>query len=213
MKIAGVAAALAAVFSTAGQAADLDGSAFPRRGLQAKMQYCKDCHGVSGSGYRGYIPIPRLAGQTSTYIENQITAFAERRRKSIIPLKLSIVHGLTPPMRTALAARFEDLDSKPVGGAPIRFWGTGKKIFEEGIPEANIPACSACHGPQAMGDGPNPRLAGQLYAYIVEELMNWTGERAQNAAEDDPSAVMAPIAQNLSKSQIEAVASYLSALK
>ena len=30
--------------------------------IQAKISYCKDCHGPSAQGYRGF-PIPRLAGQ------------------------------------------------------------------------------------------------------------------------------------------------------
>jgi cytochrome c553 len=34
-----------------------------RSGVQAKLGYCKDCHGPSAQGYRGYYPIPRLAGQ------------------------------------------------------------------------------------------------------------------------------------------------------
>jgi hypothetical protein len=36
---------------------------FSDRDLQAKLQYCKTCHGVYGQGYHGAFPIPRLAGQ------------------------------------------------------------------------------------------------------------------------------------------------------
>jgi cytochrome c553 len=203
-------AILAMVFSTVGHAADIDGHAFHRTALRAKIQYCTECHGSSGKGYHGYYPIPRLAGQTPEYVENQLSAFEKRKRESKIPLKISKVHALSPAMRMALARHFEDLEVKPIGDGPARLVDTGKKIFEEGIPEANVPACSACHGPEAMGDGANPRLAGQLYPYTVKELVNWSKERAQNPSAEDTSAVMAPIAQSLSKSQIEAVAAYLS---
>jgi cytochrome c553 len=64
-----------------------------------------------------------------------------------------------------------------------------------------------------MGEGVNPRLAGQLYPYLVKGLANWSKERGQTQKEDDTSAVMAPIAKSLSKSQIEAVAAYLSRLQ
>jgi cytochrome c553 len=64
-----------------------------------------------------------------------------------------------------------------------------------------------------MGDGVNPRLAGQLYPYLVKGLENWSKERGQTLKPDDTAAVMAPIAQSLSKSQIEAVAAYLSRLQ
>src|ERR1700693_3413167 len=41
-------------------------------GIQAKIAYCKDCHGPSAQGYDGYFPIPRLAGQQTEYLENQL---------------------------------------------------------------------------------------------------------------------------------------------
>ena len=37
--------------------------AFAQGDLQAKLGYCKTCHGISGEGYRGSLPIPRLGGQ------------------------------------------------------------------------------------------------------------------------------------------------------
>ena len=181
------------------------------RNLQAKIQYCYDCHGSSGRGYRGYFPMPRLAGQTTEYFDNQLRAFVERRRETHIAIAMSSVHGLSADMRTALAAHFSDLNPKPFGSAPRALVATGKAIYEEGVPDANVPACSACHGPEAEGSGPIPRLAGQLYPYTTKELANWSKERGQNPT--DTSAVMQPIAHSLTKSQIEAVAAYLSYLE
>jgi len=182
----------------------------PKGGLEAKVQYCKGCHGLSGAGYRGYFPIPRLAGQTGEYFENQLSAFEVQKRENIKGLKMSKVHSLSPAMRASLATYFEGLHARPSGGGPKSLEETGKKIFEEGVPEANVPACSACHGPAALGNGANPRLAGQLYPYTVKELANWSQERAQTG--EDTSAIMAPIARSLNKSQIDAVAAYLSHL-
>jgi len=113
----------------------------------------------------------------------------------------------------ALAAHFNALDPKPFGGAERRLVATGKAIYEEGVPDANVPACSACHGPEAEGSGPIPRLAGQLYPYTTKELANWSKERGQNPAAPDTSAIMKPIAHSLTKSQIAAVAAYLSYLE
>jgi cytochrome c553 len=183
------------------------------RSLQAKIHYCYDCHGSSGQGYRGFFPMPRLAGQTTEYTENQLRAFVEGRRESHIAIVMSKVHGLSPEMRAALATHFRDLNSKPFGSAPRELVATGKKIYEEGIPDANVPACSACHGPEAKGSAAIPRLAGQLYPYTVKELVNWGTERGQNPATSDTSAVMQPIARSLTKSQTEAVAAYLGYLE
>jgi cytochrome c553 len=44
----------------------------------------------------------------------------------------------------------------------------GKKIYEEGVPEANIEPCAMCHGPDAKGQVTGPRLAGQLRKYTAE---------------------------------------------
>jgi cytochrome c553 len=208
LQLALPAAILAIVFSGVVRA---DGIGAPaNRNLQAKIQYCYDCHGSSGRGYRGFFPMPRLAGQTTEYFENQLRAFVERRRETHIAIVMSRVHGLSPEMRTALAAHFTDLNPKPFGSAERKLVATGKAIYEEGAPDANVPACSACHGPEAEGSGPIPRLAGQLYPYTTKELANWSKERGQDAANPDTSAIMKPIAHSLTKSQIEAVAAYLS---
>jgi cytochrome c553 len=178
--------------------------------IQAKLEYCKTCHGLSGQGYLGYFPMPRLAGQQPQYIENQLRAFSERRRTN--PIMFNVAHVLSPSMLTALAAHFKNLNPKPFGGAPRGSIATGKRIFEEGLPESNVPACSACHGTEGKGQNEIPRLAGQLYAYTVGQLTGWKSERGQGSAVDT-SAIMAPTAHNLTRSQIEAVAAYVSYLQ
>jgi cytochrome c553 len=112
-----------------------------------------------------------------------------------------------------LAAHFKDLNPKPLGGAPRERVAAGKKIYEEGIPGTDVPPCSACHGPEAKGDGAFPRLAGQLDDYILRKLVNWSKERGQDPANPDTSAIMEPIAHSLTEPQVKAVAAYLSYLE
>jgi cytochrome c553 len=183
----------------------------PPRELQAKIDYCKTCHGFSGQGYRGFYPMPRLAGQQGEYIENQLHAFIERRRQN--PVMFNVAHVLDPAMVKGLAAYFGSLDPKPLGGAPKELVAAGKNIYDEGIPKSDVPPCAGCHGPQAKGDGAFPRLAGQLHDYIARKLTNWDKERGQNPANPDTSAIMQPIAHSLTESQIAAVAAYLSYLE
>jgi cytochrome c553 len=203
------AAILAVVFSGAAHAAD-GGAPARQGGLEAKLEYCKTCHGLSGQGYLGYFPMPRLAGQQPEYIEAQLRAFIERRRTN--PIMFNVAHALSPSMLTALATHFRGLNPKPFGGAPRGSLAEGKRIFEEGLPEANVPACSACHGTEGKGQNEIPRLAGQVYAYTVGQLRGWKTERGQGSAVDT-SAIMAPTAHNLTRSQIEAVAAYVSYLQ
>ncbi|WP_316224765.1 MULTISPECIES: c-type cytochrome [unclassified Bradyrhizobium] len=154
--------------------------------------------------------MPRLAGQQPQYIENQLRAFAERRRTN--PIMANVSHALSPSMISALAAHLKNLDPKPIGGAPRGALGVGKRIYEEGLPESNVPACSACHGPDGKGQNEIPRLAGQLYEYTVGQLTGWAKVRGQGSGVDT-SAVMAPTAHNLTRAQVEAVAAYVSYLQ
>jgi cytochrome c553 len=196
-----LAAVLGVAQSSAGRADD----------FQAKLAYCKTCHGLSGQGYYGYYTMPRLAGQQPKYIENQLRAFIEHRRKNEI--MANVAHALSPSMLSALARHFRDLNPPPLGGGSRADIATGKRIFEEGLPESNFPACSACHGQDAKGQDQIPRLAGQLPGYFYNKLVNWTAERGQNTSMPDSSAVMGPTSHNLTKSQIAAVAGYVSGLR
>jgi cytochrome c553 len=49
--------------------------------------------------------------------------------------------------------------------------------------------------------------------YVIDKLLNWGKERGQNPKIPDTSAIMSPVAHSLNKSQIEAVAAYVSTLK
>ncbi len=177
----------------------------------AKLRYCEVCHGVSAQGFHGYYPIPRRAGQPVEYLKNQLQAFVEHRRTSNI--MFNVGHVLSPAMIDALTTDFNQLNPKPVGGAPKENVDEGKTIFENGVAATNVPPCASCHGPQAKGNGPFPRLAGQLYDYVTAKLTNWDKERGQNPSQPDTSAVMQPIAHSLTQPQIKAVAAYLSSLE
>lgn len=182
-------------------------------GLQAKTRYCEDCHGSSGQGYLGAVPIPRIAGQTTEYIESQLTAFVESTRdKNLLGMNMSEVHGTSSELRSALARYFTELDPTALADGPNDSAGAGKSIYEQGDPRANVPACSGCHGPAAKGTGVIPSLAGQLFSYTVKELTDWVGER-RGATGKSESSVMTPIATRLTKPQIAVLASYLSHLE
>jgi cytochrome c553 len=201
--------ALTIAFAGAGNA--VEPGVVPNKDFEAKVQYCKTCHGLSGQGFRGAYPMPRLAGQQPEYLENQLRAFIERRRTN--PVMFNVAHVLSPAMVSGLVTYFRDLDPKPLGGAPRALAATGKKIYQEGIAGTDVPPCASCHGAEAKGEGAFPRLAGQLHDYILKKLVNWSRERGQDPARPDTSAIMEPIAHGLTEPQIAAVAAYLSYLE
>jgi cytochrome c553 len=209
-----LAAASAVALSVVSLSAHAQGNAAPgvsAQVLKAKTDYCKTCHGIEGQGFRGSFPMPRLAGQQPEYIANQLQAFIERRRTN--PVMFNVAHVLDPAMVKTLSEYFKDLNPKPLGGAPKELVPEGKKIYEEGISSANIPPCASCHGPDGKGADAFPRLAGQLHDYIFRKLTNWEQERGQNKEKPDNSAIMQPIAHDLTPEQIKAVAAYVSQLE
>jgi len=203
--------AVAVVLSVAAHADDKKATAVSQQELKAKTDYCKTCHCVAAQGFRGAFPMPRLAGQQSEYLENQLQAFIDRRRTN--PVMFNVAHVLSPSMLTALGTHFKELNPRPLGGAPRELVSAGKKIYQDGIPSAEVPACATCHGPEAKGADAFPRLAGQLHDYIYRKLTNWEKERGQDKAKPDNSAIMQPIAHNLTEAQVKAVAAYLSYLE
>jgi len=210
-KAAFVPLALLAIALTAPDARGAEGPAMGRGDVQAKLAYCEDCHGRAGQGFHGYFPIPRLAGQQTEYLKNQLQAFVERRRTNNI--MFNVAHSLSPAMISALAADFRVFNPPPLGGGARRLVPSGEKIFQNGVPDANVAACAACHGPGAEGSGEIPRLAGQLADYVSNKLINWSKERGQIPTKPDISAIMSPVAHSLTRPQVEAVAAYLSYVK
>ena len=78
----------------------------------------------------------------------------------------------------------------------------GRTIYQQGVPDSNIVACVACHGPSGEGIREIPRLGGLAFTYLKRRLEQW-GE-GYNAATGPP---MPHIADNLSPPQIAALAS------
>ena len=205
-RLACYASLLALVLASPVRAQSANTGAVSEKEVQAKLAYCEVCHGVAAQGFNGYYPIPRLAGQQIAYIENELQGFVEHKRTNNI--MFNVGHVLSPAMIKALATDFHNLNPKPLGGGPKDLVSAGEKIFQQGLPDAGVPPCASCHGAEAKGNDQFPRLAGQLYPYLVSQLTNWASERGETN-----SNVMAPIAHNLTPPQVKAVAAYLSYLE
>ena len=156
--------------------------------------------------------MPRLAGQQPEYLANQLQAFIDRRRTN--PVMFNVAHVLDPAMVKSLAGYFQNLNPKPLDGTSSKEnVAEGRKIYLEGVPKSDVPPCASCHGDDAKGRDAFPRLAGQLHDYVYKKLTNWDKERGQDKSNPDNSAIMQPIAHNLSEAQIKAVAAYVSHLE
>jgi cytochrome c553 len=78
----------------------------------------------------------------------------------------------------------------------------GTNIFKNGIPATNVPACAACHGDNAGGNGAIPRLASQHAHYLVEQLEAFKSNSRANE-------MMHANAEHLTPQEISEVTAYL----
>ncbi len=195
------AAILAIVLPAASRAQDAHS-----RDVDAKIAYCKKCHGQSGQGLAAAYSVPRLAGQTVPYLEAKFGIISEHKRDNPVAetFMVPVLGSVDPVIRNAVATYFHGLDPAPAGGGQKDLIPEGKKIFQDGIPEANVPSCTNCHGMDAKGSDAAPRLAGQIYPYTVKVLTNWA------IINREQEGVKAPTQHLLTDAQIAAVASYLS---
>jgi cytochrome c553 len=171
------------------------------------VRNCTWCHGTSA---QGYTPAPGLAGQRPQYIFNQLRDFGQHTRDNPFSKQYmwSAAAHLSPQAAHDLALYFSTLPPRAANDGDRDGATLGRTIYQEGMPDSNIVACVVCHGPNAEGVGPIPRLGGLAYTYLKRRLEQW-GE-GYHAAAGPP---MPDIAGRLSPNQIEALASYLSFVK
>jgi cytochrome c553 len=168
------------------------------------VRNCTWCHGTSG---QGYMVAPRLAGQRPQYIESQIRSFREHTRDNPFSQQYmwSAVAALSPHEARDLASYFATIAPKPANDGDRDLAARGRTIYLDGIPEANIVSCYACHGPNAEGVRDIPRLGGLAYFYLKGRLEQWN-----KGYHSGPASPMPMVASHLGPDEIEALASYLS---
>ena len=165
---------------------------------------CTWCHGSSG---QGHTVAPRLAGQRPQYIESQIRDFQAHARDNPFSRQYmwGAVASLNPTTARDLANYFASIPPKPANDGDSALFSKGRRIFMEGIPEANIVSCYACHGPNGEGIRDIPRLGGLSYSYLKSRLQQWA-----QGYHSMPSSPMPTVSRSLGPDEIEALTSYLS---
>ncbi|HVZ53568.1 MAG TPA: c-type cytochrome [Pseudolabrys sp.] len=171
------------------------------------VRNCTWCHGPSA---QGYAPAPRLAGQRAQYIFNQLSSFnAHARDNPFSKIYMwPAAANLSPGAAHYLAVYLSSVPPKAAEDGNPALVGLGRAIYQGGVPDANVAACAACHGPRAQGVGEIPRLGGLAFAYLQGRLEQWREGYDASALHPMPH-----VARQLSSQQIAALASYLSFIK
>lgn len=176
---------------------------------EAKAAVCAACHGPQGNSVN---PIwPKLAGQHAGYTLKQLQAFKLPAEESprFNAIMYTQAQMLGEQDMLDLAAYFSAQTTQP-GAADPSLVENGERIYRGGIPEKGVPGCIACHGPAGKGNAAAeyPMIGGQHAAYIVNQLKLYAaGERRT-----DPNQMMRNIASEMSKEEMQAVASYIQGL-
>jgi cytochrome c553 len=205
-KVCCFALAIYAVNGQAGSAGAQDlADARSRADLTKAVQTCVLCHGPNG---RSVSPtFPNLAAQSAEYLKVQLKAFKDESRSD--PDAQAFMWGMAAQLNDSLTDQLADYFSKqapaPGHSGDAALIAKGKIIFETGVPTRQIPPCATCHGAQAQGFASFPRLAGQHAPYLLKQLLV-----IQNALRSAP--VMHGIVKDLTKDQIQAVATYLESI-
>lgn len=202
----GLALALLTVSTAAFAAETQTSKADPTKGQQLATQICAACHGADGNSPGA--AFPNLAGQHAAYIANQLANFKSGARKD--PQMSPMAAGLSEQDMKNVAAYYASQKGKAKSAKDKSLAEAGQIIYRAGIPDKNVAACLACHGPNGAGiPAQFPHLAGQYASYTSAQLKAYqTGARGgQNAH------VMKSVVERLSDKEMAALGEYISGLR
>ena len=177
---------------------------------------CTSCHGPEGLGDDA-MGTPRISGQGFAFLVKQLEDFAtDKRMDTTMFIMNTNAKGLSQQDRRDVAAYLGTIkkgvaasDMKQVaelGSVPVGVRYIGKALAQYGAPDRGVPACHSCHGYNGRGAYPvYPRIGGQKYVYLVNQLKKWRDGSRNN----DPMAQMRKVAQKMTDEDIYNVATFL----
>ena len=165
---------------------------------KAKAQVCAACHGADGNAPA---PIfPNLAGQTWRYLYIQLKDFKEGKR--VNALMTPMVESLSRQDMINIANFYA---AQPVKPSPFKAEEAKIKL---GKAKSDETLCTMCHLGAFAGQNEVPKVAGQQYDYIVQQLRDFNARKRTNDA-----GSMTSVAQTLSEADIENLAHYITDLR
>lgn len=184
---------------------------------EEKVAACAACHGADGNSAAPNFP--KLAGLGEKYLLKQLKDIKAGTR--VVPEMTGLLNNSSDQDLADMAAYFNSKPLQLSGAKEIRLkvnagievdgLALGEKIFRSGNAEVGLPACTGCHSPRGLGNGPAgyPRLSGQHAEYIEKQLHNF---RAGERVNDGDVKTMRQVAQYMTDAQIKAVANYIAGL-
>jgi cytochrome c553 len=166
--------------------------------ISAKLQVCGACHGSDGNSR--IAGTPSLAGQPTTFLENQLVMIREGMRD--IPAMKGQLDGVNDATIIALAKFYAS--SPAVSQAGVR----NPALFEKGQVISKEALCGTCHLPNYVGRDQMPRIAAQREDYLLYSMRQFRSNQAIGR-----DTIMAASLYGMSDDDLKAIAHYLSQLK
>ena len=170
-----------------------------------KSLLCQGCHGEKGISIDGLIP--SLAGQYALYITKELRNYQSGDRSHQIMNAMAAT--ISDEDLDDISAYFASLPKMQGNGETNAM---GKKLFMRGDLSRLVLACVTCHGVNGKGLTPNtpmfPVIGGQKKDYLRLQLLNFKNKDRTNS----PNGIMNTIAKKLTEAELDALASYISAL-
>ncbi len=195
---------------------------------KSKSAVCGACHGADGNSL---VPsFPKLSSLGEKYITKQLRDIqawdkaegdAKDKTGRAVPEMVGQLTNSSDQDLQDLAAYFtsqkrqisgaKELQVKVNAGIKVDAIKLGTRVYRGGNAETGVPACTGCHSPRGLGNGPAgyPNLSGQHAAYVEKQLRHFRAGERTNGGD---TRVMRQVAEHMSDAEIIAVSNYISGL-
>jgi cytochrome c553 len=178
--------------------ASLPAAPAPAQTIEARAQLCAGCHGSNGVPQQKSTPV--IWGQHQGYAYLQLRDYKSGARKN--DMMSALAQALERDDMLALALYFSqknwpDLQQPPAPPA------VGARALQ-----ANTAlVCTGCHQASYLGEGTQPRIAGQTKEYLLQSMLDFRSRRRGN----NPG--MSDLMLAISEDDIAACAEFLAGLR
>jgi cytochrome c553 len=154
--------------------------------IEDKAQVCAACHGENGVPVEQAMPVPVIWGQNLGYLFFQLRDFKSGMRKSdtMVPICEGLDRNDLMPLAQYFAKKPWPKLAQPHPPADVAALAQ----------RANASVvCTSCHQEGFLGDGTQPRLAGQVRGYLEKTMTDFrSGARGNNPGMTDLMKAITP---------------------
>ena len=167
--------------------------------IEEQAHFCAACHGENGVPLEQFFPVPVIWGQNLGYLFFQLRDFKSGTRKNDV--MSPIIEALPREDLMALAQYFS---KKPWPKLPRPHPPADVAALAHRANASVV--CTSCHQSGFIGEGTQPRLAGQDRRYLEKTMTEFqSGARGNNPG-------MTDLMKALTLQDISALAAWLSAM-